>query len=54
MRSILLILTEMPYVMMKVLHNHRLIDSLRIDLSTPVVMLIPSDVEDPFNTSSAR
>jgi hypothetical protein len=29
-------------------------NSFRIDLRTPVVMLVPSNVENPFNTSSAR
>jgi hypothetical protein len=54
MVGILPIFPKMPYVTVKVLYNHGLIDGIRIDLGTSVVMLITSDIEDSLNASSTR
>jgi hypothetical protein len=54
MVGILPIFPKMPYVTVKVLYNHGLIDGIRVDLGTSVVMLITSDIEDSLNASSTR
>ena len=52
MISIFPISSKLPFIMAKVFHNHKLMDSVRIEMGTLVVMLVPSNVENPFNTSS--
>jgi hypothetical protein len=37
-----------------VFHNHGLMNSVRIELGTSVVMLVTSDIEDSLNASSTR
>jgi hypothetical protein len=46
--------SKLPFITVEVLHNHRLMVSVRIEMGTLVVMLVPSNVEDPFNTCSVR
>ena len=46
--------SKLLFITVEVLHNHRLMDSVRIEMGTLVVMLVLSNVEDPFNTCSAR
>ena len=52
MIGILSISSELPFIMVEVLHNHGLIDCLRFDLGTSIAMLVPSDIENLFYTSS--
>ena len=53
MISILPISSELPFITVEVLHNHRLMDCLRFDLGTSIAMLVSSDIENSFYTSSA-
>ena len=53
MIGILPISSELPFITVKVLHNHGLMDYLRFNLGTSIAMLIPSDIENSFHTSSA-
>jgi len=54
MIGILPISSELPFITVEVFYYHGLMDSVGIDLGTPVAMLVPSDIENPFDTSSAR
>jgi hypothetical protein len=53
MIGILSISSELPFITVEVLHNHGLMDCLRFDLGTSIAMLVPSDIENLFHTSSA-
>jgi hypothetical protein len=54
MVSIIPIVPKFPHVTIKVLDNHGLMDGVRVDVGTPVMMLVTSDIEDSLNTSSTR
>ena len=54
MVSILPISSELLFIMVKVFHNHGLMNSVGIELGTSVVMLVTSDIEDSLNASSAH
>ena len=53
MISILPISSKLPFITVEVLHNYRLMDCLRFDLGTSIAMLVSSDIENLFYTSSA-
>ena len=52
MIGILPISSELSFIMVEVLHNHGLMDGLRFDLGTSIAMLVLSDIENSFHTSS--
>ena len=52
MVSIIPIVPKFPHVTIEVLDNHRLMDGIRIDVGTPVIMLVTSDIENLPNASS--
>jgi hypothetical protein len=52
MVGIISIISNIPYVTVKMLYNHGLMDGIRVDLSTSVVVLITSDIKDLLNASS--
>ena len=53
MIGILPISSELLFITVEVLHNHGLMDCFRFDLGTSIAILVPSDIENSFYTSSA-
>jgi hypothetical protein len=45
--------SELPFITVEVLYNYRLMDCLRFDLGVSIAMLVSSDIENSFYTSSA-
>jgi hypothetical protein len=54
MVSIIPIVPKFPYITIKVLDNHGLMDGVRVNVGTPVMMQVTSNIEDSLNTSSTR
>ena len=52
--SIIPIVPKFPHVTIEVLDNHGLMDSVRVDVGTLVMMLVTSDIENSLNISSTR